>query len=44
VLEQARAGLGEIGFDARLMGQQAFSHGKIKFWITLVRLKDRTLE
>ena len=26
------------------MGQQAFSHGKIKFWITLVRLNDRTLE
>jgi len=44
VLEQARAGLGRIGFDGRLIGQQAFSHGKIKFWITLVRLKDLTLE
>ena len=44
VLEQARAGLGGIGFDGRFMGQQSFSHGKIKFWVTLVRLEDRTLE
>jgi hypothetical protein len=44
VLQQARAGLGGIGFDGRLVGQQAFSHGKIKFWITLVRLKDQALE
>jgi len=44
VLEQARAGLGGIGFDGRFMGQQSFSHGKIKFWVTLVRLEDLTLE
>jgi hypothetical protein len=44
VLEEARAGLGGIGFDGRMVGQETFSHGKIKFWITLVRLNDRTLE
>ena len=39
VQEQARFGLRSIGFDGRLIGQQAFWHGKIKFWITLVRLR-----